>query len=72
MFQVYNRVSWLNALSKVMKTPLEHEDAPVLKRYSIGELRALIVRADARLQLRVWRSEDGWVCLAGTRTRMAH
>jgi SAM-dependent methyltransferase len=44
MFQVYNRVSWLNALSKVMKTPLEHEDAPVLKRYSIPEFRALVSR----------------------------
>jgi SAM-dependent methyltransferase len=27
VFQVYNRVSWLNGLSKVMKVPLEHEDA---------------------------------------------
>ena len=42
MFQVYNRVSWLNGLSTVMKTPLEHEDAPVLKRYSIPEFRALV------------------------------
>src|SRR6185295_14591423 len=25
VFQGYNRISWLNALSKVMKTPLEHE-----------------------------------------------
>jgi SAM-dependent methyltransferase len=39
MFQAYNRRSWLNLLSKVMKVPLEHEDAPVLKRYSIDELR---------------------------------
>jgi len=39
VFQAYNRVSWLQLLSKVMKVPLEHEDAPVLKRYSIGELR---------------------------------
>ena len=31
VFQVYNRISWLNALSKVMKVPLEHEDAPVLE-----------------------------------------
>ena len=31
-----------NALSKVMKVPLEHEDAPVLKRYTIGEFRALL------------------------------
>lgn len=41
MFQAYNRVSWLHLLSKVMKTPLEHEDAPVLRRYSIGEFREL-------------------------------
>jgi ubiquinone/menaquinone biosynthesis C-methylase UbiE len=42
IFQVYNRVSWLNALSKVMKVALEHEDAPVLKKYSIAEFRALL------------------------------
>jgi ubiquinone/menaquinone biosynthesis C-methylase UbiE len=42
MFQVYNRISWLHLLSKVMKTPLEHEDAPVLRRYSMGEFRALL------------------------------
>ena len=42
MFQAYNRISWLNLLSKVMKVPLEHEDAPVLRRYSIGEFRALL------------------------------
>jgi SAM-dependent methyltransferase len=42
MFQVYNRVSWLHLLSKVMKVPLEHEDAPVLRRYSIGEFRDLL------------------------------
>src|SRR5207237_1906856 len=33
IFQVYNRVSWLNALSKVMKVPLEHCDAAVLRKY---------------------------------------
>ena len=42
MFQVYNRISWLQLLSKVMRVPLEHEDAPVLRRYSIGEFRALL------------------------------
>jgi len=42
VFQVYNRISWLNGLSKVMKVPLEHEDAPVLKRYSAGEFSALL------------------------------
>lgn len=42
LFQVYNRVSWLHLLSKVMKVPLEHEDAPVLRRYSIPEFRSLV------------------------------
>ena len=42
VFQVYNRISWLNALSKLMKVPLEHEDAPVLLKYSVGEFRALL------------------------------
>lgn len=39
---VYNRISWLNALSKVMKVELEHEDAPVLKKYSIGEFKKML------------------------------
>lgn len=42
MFQAYNRHSWLNALSRIMHVPLEHEDAPVLRRYSITELRRLL------------------------------
>ena len=42
VFQVYNRISWLNALSKLMKVPLEHEDAPVLGRYSAAEFRTLL------------------------------
>ena len=42
MFQVYSRRSWLQLLSKVMKVPLEHEDAPVLRRYSIPEFRRLV------------------------------
>jgi ubiquinone/menaquinone biosynthesis C-methylase UbiE len=42
IFMVYNRVSWLNAMSKVMKVALEHEDAPVLKKYSIREFKALL------------------------------
>ncbi|HTK29499.1 MAG TPA: class I SAM-dependent methyltransferase [Vicinamibacterales bacterium] len=42
IFQVYNRVSWLHALSKLMKVPLEHEDAPVLLRFSAGEFRRLL------------------------------
>lgn len=42
IFMVYNRVSWLNAMSAVMKVPLEHEDAPVLRKFSIGEFRELL------------------------------
>ena len=40
--QVYNRVSWLNALSKLMKVGLEHDDAPVLEKFSIGEFRQMV------------------------------
>jgi ubiquinone/menaquinone biosynthesis C-methylase UbiE len=42
IMMVYNRLSWLNALSKLMKVELEHEDAPVLNRYSIGEFRRIL------------------------------
>jgi len=42
VFQVYNRISWLHALSKLMKVPLEHEDAPVLLKYSAAEFRQLL------------------------------
>jgi SAM-dependent methyltransferase len=42
IFQVYNRISWLNLLSKIMKVPLEHEDAPVLRRYSAAEFRDVL------------------------------
>ncbi len=43
IFQVYNRMSWLNALSAVMKVGLEHADAPVLRTFSIAEFRQLLV-----------------------------
>ena len=42
IFQVYNRISWLNALSKLMKVGLEHDDAPVLLKFSAGEFRRLL------------------------------
>jgi SAM-dependent methyltransferase len=41
-FQVYNRHSWLHALSKVMKVGLEHQDAPVLTLYSPAQFRRLL------------------------------
>jgi SAM-dependent methyltransferase len=42
LFQVYNRISWLNALSKLMNVGLEHDDAPVLLKFSAGEFRRLL------------------------------
>jgi SAM-dependent methyltransferase len=42
IFQVYNRVSWLSALSRVTKMDLEHVDAPEYHTYSIGEFRNLV------------------------------
>ncbi|MBI3262844.1 MAG: class I SAM-dependent methyltransferase [Acidobacteria bacterium] len=42
IFMVYNRISWLNALSKVMRVDLEHEDAPVLNKYSAREVQELL------------------------------
>jgi SAM-dependent methyltransferase len=42
IFQVYNRLSWLNALSRLMKVGLEHQDAPVLLKFSIGEFKRLL------------------------------
>jgi ubiquinone/menaquinone biosynthesis C-methylase UbiE len=42
IFMVYNRVSWLMALSHVMNVGLEHADAPALRLYSTGEFRELI------------------------------
>jgi SAM-dependent methyltransferase len=42
IFMVYNRVSWLMAMSRVMKVPLEHADAPGLRMYSIGEFERLL------------------------------
>jgi SAM-dependent methyltransferase len=41
-FQAYNRISWLNALSKLMKVDLEHVDAPVLGKYSHAEFARLL------------------------------
>lgn len=42
IFMVYNRVSWLNAMSTVLGVGLEHADAPVLKKYSIPEFERLL------------------------------
>ncbi len=42
ILMVYNRWSWLNFLSRIMKVELEHQDAPVLRLYSARGLRRLL------------------------------
>jgi 2-polyprenyl-3-methyl-5-hydroxy-6-metoxy-1,4-benzoquinol methylase len=42
IMMVYNRISWLNFLSQTLGVGLEHEDAPVLKKYSISEFESLL------------------------------
>lgn len=39
---VYNRKGWLNVMSKFFKVGLEHEDAPVLIKYSIREFKQFL------------------------------
>jgi ubiquinone/menaquinone biosynthesis C-methylase UbiE len=42
ILMVYNRNSWLNFMSKFARVPLEHEDAPVLRKFSIPEFREML------------------------------
>ena len=50
IFMVYNRISWLNGLSKLMRVELEHEDAPVLRKFTIAEFRSLLSQfSDVRI-----------------------
>lgn len=42
IMMVYNRISWLNAMSRIMNVGLEHQDAPVLNKYSIREYKQLL------------------------------
>jgi ubiquinone/menaquinone biosynthesis C-methylase UbiE len=42
IMMVYNKYSWLNLMRNVTNVPLEHEDAPVLKKYSVSELKQLL------------------------------
>ncbi len=39
---VYNRKGWLNVMSTFFKVGLEHEDAPVLNKYTIGEFKKML------------------------------
>jgi ubiquinone/menaquinone biosynthesis C-methylase UbiE len=42
IIMVYNTYSWLLALSKIMKVELEHEDAPVIRTFSIKEFKQML------------------------------
>ena len=68
IFMVYNRVSWLMALSKLMSVKLEHEDAPVLDLYSIAEFRELI-RGFSRVALSPSASRSSRGCTTAGRPR---
>jgi len=42
VLMVYNKHSWLNLMRNVTRVPLEHEDAPILRKFSIHELKQLL------------------------------
>ncbi|MCX9073275.1 MAG: class I SAM-dependent methyltransferase [Candidatus Methanoperedens sp.] len=42
IMMVYNKYSWLNLMSKLFKTELEHEDAPVINKYSIWQVKNML------------------------------
>jgi 2-polyprenyl-3-methyl-5-hydroxy-6-metoxy-1,4-benzoquinol methylase len=42
LLMVYNRYSWLNLLSVVLGVALEHEDAPVLEKYSARQFTDML------------------------------
>jgi ubiquinone/menaquinone biosynthesis C-methylase UbiE len=42
ILMVYNKYSWLNLMRQVTRVPLEHEDAPVLEKFSIREFKRLL------------------------------
>ncbi|MCG8605139.1 class I SAM-dependent methyltransferase [bacterium] len=44
IMMVYNRKSWLNFMSVTVGVPLEHQDAPVLRKFSISEFKHLLRR----------------------------
>lgn len=44
IMMVYNKHSWLNLMRNVTNVPLEHEDAPILKKFSVSELKQLLHR----------------------------
>jgi ubiquinone/menaquinone biosynthesis C-methylase UbiE len=47
LLMVYNRYSWLNLLSVLVGVTLEHEDAPVLNKYSARQFADMLQRFSA-------------------------
>lgn len=66
---VYNRRGWLNLMSKFFHVGLEHEDAPVLKKYTMKQFRGLLSRfSEVRLvperfpvRSRLHKGIKGWL-----------
>lgn len=54
LLMIYNRRSWLNWMSRLTGTPLEHQDAPVYRMLSKGQFRQLF-RAFRGLDITVER-----------------
>ena len=42
IMMVYNKYSWLSLMRKLTNVPLEHEDAPVLRKFSVREFKQLL------------------------------
>ncbi len=42
ILMVYNRYSWLNGMSRMMRVGLEHDDAPAFRTFSRREFQALL------------------------------
>ena len=53
---LYNRHSWFNLVALLSRTPIEHpeREAPIVRRYSVGECRRLF-RKFQRVEIRVER-----------------
>jgi SAM-dependent methyltransferase len=50
ILMVYNKYSWLTLMRKLTNVPLEHEDAPVLRKLTPNDLRQLLGRfSDCRI-----------------------
>jgi ubiquinone/menaquinone biosynthesis C-methylase UbiE len=42
IMMVYHKHSWLSLMRNLTRVPLEHEDAPVLRKFSMSELKRLL------------------------------